>query len=399
MPYRNLKDLMVAIEERLPNGAPKLSERLPAVPDFLVELPDLPAPAKLLEMAAPPAGAGLKHYVTQVEIMPAAKVASTPAAPPLLRGLPDEAGTPDQQRLWDTTEVIDKFLATKRASGASDAYLAGLKRRLRVFARYFPELPTRPEQIEEYLSRFSRETPTAQDNWKVLSMLYGFANTRHGLPNPILQVAKPKFKPKTPRRLTETEAKALLSVIRTDREQAIVYTFLGLGLRLSEAQRLRFRDIGDDTILVHGKERTEEIPLLPEIRDALLKLSNGRKPDDPVFWGLQGPLSTSSFDHIIRQLFARAGITGRKTSAHTLRHTRGALWAASGGDTASSRRLLRHRTTQMTDLYSQLNFTELRAKEERYNPLRTLAEPDRGLEDTSSVQQYLFVALSGCHHK
>ena len=39
-----------------------------------------------------------------------------------------------------------------------------------------------------------------------------------------------------------------------------------------------------------------------------------------------------------------------------------------GLDDFSSRRLLRHADTQMTDRYSALNLEELKAKEEQYNP-------------------------------
>lgn len=87
MPYKNPTELLVdatklpaAIEEKLPAGAPKLSTtlvdiatKLPKVPDFPVELPDLPAPPTLPEL---PTGAGLRRYVTGVEVTP------TPAPPP-----------------------------------------------------------------------------------------------------------------------------------------------------------------------------------------------------------------------------------------------------------------------------------------------------------------------------
>ena len=109
----------------------------------------------------------------------------------------------------------------------------------------------------------------------------------------------------------------------------------------------------------------------------LLKVVDGREPEDPVFMGQRGRLSPDMLAYIVRKLFIRSGINGVKQSPHTLRHSRGALTAAAGLDSYSSRRLLRHADTKMTDLYSQLNFDELRAKEERYNPLRILAGPQQ----------------------
>ena len=81
---KNIKDLLMgatqfpaAIEAKLPAGAPKISTmlvdatgKIPDVPNFPVELPDLPAPPELPEMPAPPGGAELRRYVTGVEVTP-----------------------------------------------------------------------------------------------------------------------------------------------------------------------------------------------------------------------------------------------------------------------------------------------------------------------------------------
>ncbi len=84
MPIKNIKDLLTqatsfpaAIEAKLPAGAPKVSTmlvdatgKIPAVPDFPIEIPDLPAPPELPAMPALPGGAGLKRYVTGVTVTP-----------------------------------------------------------------------------------------------------------------------------------------------------------------------------------------------------------------------------------------------------------------------------------------------------------------------------------------
>jgi len=67
--------LPAAIEARLPAGAPKISAflvdtaaKLPKVPDFPMEIPDLPAPPMFPEMPALP-GLG-RMYVSGVEVTP-----------------------------------------------------------------------------------------------------------------------------------------------------------------------------------------------------------------------------------------------------------------------------------------------------------------------------------------
>ena len=83
MPYKNIKEVLVdatklpvAIEAKLPEGAPKIStmlldaaEKVPAVPDFPMEIPNLPAPPEIPEFPEGPGGLG-RRYVTGVEVTP-----------------------------------------------------------------------------------------------------------------------------------------------------------------------------------------------------------------------------------------------------------------------------------------------------------------------------------------
>jgi len=57
-----------------------IATKLPKVPDFPMELPDLPAPPEIPGLPASP-GAELRRYVTGVEVIPLTGAA--PAAPPV----------------------------------------------------------------------------------------------------------------------------------------------------------------------------------------------------------------------------------------------------------------------------------------------------------------------------
>ena len=86
MTYKNVKELLVdatkfpaAIEAKLPTGAPTISTalvdvagRIPAVPDFLVEIPALPAPPELPSIPDFPTGGELlrRRFVSGVEVTP-----------------------------------------------------------------------------------------------------------------------------------------------------------------------------------------------------------------------------------------------------------------------------------------------------------------------------------------
>jgi len=84
MPIKNIKGLLTqatalpaAIEAKLPKGAPKVSTmlldvtgKIPVVPDFPVEIPDLPAVPEFPAFPEFP-GAGLRReYISGVEVRP-----------------------------------------------------------------------------------------------------------------------------------------------------------------------------------------------------------------------------------------------------------------------------------------------------------------------------------------
>ena len=117
MPYKNIKEVLVdatkfpaAIEAKLPEGAPKVSTmladaagKIPAVPDFPIEIPDLPAPPELPEAPAGLRGLGGQRFVTGVEV--------TPVGPPRLPA-PTPARTPVTPLVQAYTQPIEGVVGT-----------------------------------------------------------------------------------------------------------------------------------------------------------------------------------------------------------------------------------------------------------------------------------------------
>ena len=105
MPMKNFKELLnqaaslpAAIEAKLPAGAPKVStmmldaaEKVPAVPDFPVEIPDLPAVPELPEFPAAPGG--LRQFVTGVKVTPVGDVTKREVIPSPAVGVIPEVKT------------------------------------------------------------------------------------------------------------------------------------------------------------------------------------------------------------------------------------------------------------------------------------------------------------------
>lgn len=281
-----------------------------------------------------------------------------------------------------TVELVEKFLESRRADLADDSFLTHCSI-LRAFARAFPILPMDPEVIEHYIAqRRGRGKGTLSSGYRrllhsSLTGLYRFAQRRYNAVDVMEQIDRPsKGKAEESDYLTLDLLKLLLGAIKDDRTRGYVFLCAGEGLRPEEPLRLDIEDIFPDRLRVKGKERTEWVPLLAEVREALARISAGRPGSDPLFVGYttNSRLGRKQVYNVIHDLFGAAGISGIKAAPKTLRHTFCTLSQAAGCDRASVEALMRHHTSNVTDLYSHLSTEErlglLRAKLEGFSPLR-----------------------------
>jgi len=289
-----------------------------------------------------------------------------------------------------TLGIADKFLASKRAASLQPRSIGNYRQVLHSLAQQYPTLPSRPEDIEAFLTSKPSDS-TRLWVYKVLSALYKFVNQRLGVPDIMVNVQKPRVKLKEPTCLTRNQAEMVLGAIRTDRERALVYLYLGQGLRLSEALRLDIQDVGEDLLRIKGKERDENMSLLPEVREALLKLAGNRSINEPVFIGQQGRLGRDMAEENIKMLFKRAAVSGVQQSPKIFRSTFASMALAAGCDFYLVKRLLRHSGGwDVTHRhYIHLSNDKLRETLERYSPLRLLNQhSDKLLEGQSYQLRY-----------
>jgi integrase len=273
-------------------------------------------------------------------------------------------------QLPNTLKLMEAFLEHKRAKSLAEESLITYRRFLSPFAKRYPALPLEPKSVEEFLAGKPGDK-YKQGCYKVLSSFYKFASGRFGIPNVMEKVDKPRVKFKEQKSLSLKEVKMLLEAIKTPRQRALVYLYLGQGLRRSEAVRLNVSDIGEDRILIHGKERDEFMPLLEEVRGALRVLAGDRDGEEPLFIGNRGRLSTCMAGLEMEMLQKKCGFTGIRFGCHVLRHSFATLPTEAGCDTHSVKMLLRHSLgNDVTAGYIHLGLNELKVKLEHYSPIR-----------------------------
>jgi len=283
-----------------------------------------------------------------------------------------------------TKEVVDAFLKAK-ASTVSEKSVESYRHTLNVLVEHCPILPSTPEEIEQYLSRVSKRTGkpiskrSAAGYHTVLAMLYKFAKARYDLPNVMEKVDRPGFKNKEPHAFTLEETRAIINeATKNEAHLALIHLYLGHGWRLEEGVRANVGDISNGEIMVRGKKRNEYMPLLPETKELLVHLGNGRKPDEPLFLSqMKGRLSTKQAYNVGKAILQRSGaLEGKpadlRIATHTLRKTFATLMMDAGCEGRIVQRLLRHEKRDVTDLYLHIPKERLRQALEQYSPLKLL---------------------------
>lgn len=192
--------------------------------------------------------------------------------------------------------------------------------------------------------------------------------------NPAERVRMPKPQQKEPSYLTEKEYGRLLKAVRDNatkyfksRDSAIITTFLGMGLRLSELAGLNIGDINfeDSTIKVKRKGNQERIlPVSDDVINAFKRYLKTRKDatnQDPLFLSKRGKrIANASIWHLVKKYLQQAQIEKNRLSPHTLRHTFATTLLKNGENIFTIKELLSHRNLHTTERYLHINNRDLK---------------------------------------
>ncbi|HEY3781819.1 MAG TPA: tyrosine-type recombinase/integrase [Fimbriimonadaceae bacterium] len=226
---------------------------------------------------------------------------------------------------------------------------------------------------------------TAQRRMSALrSFLKFLKKNREGPETPLPSVAgfkKPKLLPKA---LSYENLEALLSAPDVSkpaglRDRALMELIYGAGLRVTEAVTLTMAeiDLSESAARLTGKRgKTRWVPLPSLTREWIVRyLANARpklvkKPTVLLFVSDTGrPLLRQTAYKILDRYRIEAGLEV-DVSPHTLRHTYAVHLLKGGADLRAVQELLGHESIATTQIYTNLDLTEVQKKYQAAHPRR-----------------------------
>jgi integrase/recombinase XerC len=239
----------------------------------------------------------------------------------------------------------------------------------------------KPQDLRQFITTQLELRGTTSNATALTSALRGYLRYRtscgdqvHALAGVIASPAHWSLAP-LPGALRPFEIKRLLSSFTAElpsprRGYAMVRCALDLGLRSSEVAQLRLTDIdwrAGTVTLRHTKSRREDIlPLLATTGRALADYVRYERPktSNPAVFvrrlaPLDQPISSHAVRRVIRDAFARIGLTHGRS--HALRHTLACRLIEQGSSLKEVADVLRHRSLNTTLIYAKLDHPRLAA--------------------------------------
>ena len=204
--------------------------------------------------------------------------------------------------------------------------------------------------------------------------------------NPAELISAPRLPKKLPSYLTEGEAATVVEMPQGDglkglRDRAILELLYASGLRVRELVGLNDEnvDMPQQLVRVFGKGKKQRIVPFGELAaKALASYVEERdrlalsRPDDerhvPVFVSVRGRrLDARDVQRLVEKVRMRLP-SGRRMTAHTLRHTFATHLLERGADLRAIQELLGHASLATTEKYTHVTLEHLRAEYDKAHP-------------------------------
>ena len=188
-------------------------------------------------------------------------------------------------------------------------------------------------------------------------------------------VRSPRIPKSLPRPMSQSDALQMIALAgdmsshpwENLRNQALLVLIYGCGLRISEALNLSYGDRpkpDNISIRITGKgKKQRDAPILPLIENAIQQYIQAApfdfKDDDPLFRGIRGGrFSARQVQMIVEKCRRSMGLPDTVTP-HAFRHSFATHLLAAGGDLRTIQELLGHASLSSTQIYTEIEDTEL----------------------------------------
>lgn len=283
-----------------------------------------------------------------------------------------------------TSELAERYLCEK-ASAWSPATLTQARRFLLDFLRFAEPRVLLPENIVAYAvdlrGRVTQQgralaPRSAEDALRSVRRFLRWALLRGHILQDLARLIVTRHHEALPRMFSEGEVEGLIEKGTTDpRGRALIEVLYGTGLRASELCGLTVDDVDLAAGVIHvrwGKGKKERlVPFGERVRAALGTYLRGYRPpkSGALFLSARGgsPLSPGALAETVRQASRRAGLS-RLASPHRLRHSYAAHLLKNGADIRHIQLLLGHASLNSTQVYLDLDVSDLARMLEKSHP-------------------------------
>jgi len=188
-------------------------------------------------------------------------------------------------------------------------------------------------------------------------------------------VKSPRIPKSLPRPMSQRDALQMIALAgdmssrpwENLRNQALLVLIYGCGLRISEALNLSYGDRpkpDNISVRITGKgKKQRDAPILPVIENAIQQYIQAApfdfKDDDPLFRGVKGGrFSARQVQMMVATCRRSMGLPDNVTP-HAFRHSFATHLLAAGGDLRTIQELLGHASLSSTQIYTEIEDTEL----------------------------------------
>ncbi len=157
--------------------------------------------------------------------------------------------------------------------------------------------------------------------------------------------------------------KILKNIFNQKYKLAIALAYAG-GLRISEIQNLKVKDVDLAELIIHiknAKGKKDRITVFPKkLKTDLQNLMAGKSGNNFVFSSNRGgKLTTRSFQAVFKKTLKKAGIK-KEATFHSLRHSFATHLLENGTDVRYVQELLGHQNIRTTQRYTQVTNPKLK---------------------------------------